>query len=81
MGLIIGILLLLYSFFLLYSLVRKNSYYRELISLVRLKNILTINLLYLIFLVVNFLVAFLFISGVIEFQSILSARNTDILYL
>ena len=79
-GLIVGIFLLLYCFFLLYSLVRKNSYYKELISAKSLKNVSNKNLLYLIFMVVNFLVAVLFISGVVEFQSIFSARNTDISY-
>lgn len=79
-GLIVGIFLLLYCFFLLYSLVRKNSYYKELISATSLKNVSNKNLLYLIFMVVNFLVAVLFISGVVEFQSIFSARNTDISY-
>lgn len=79
-GLIVGIFLLLYCFFLLYSLVRKNSYYKELICATSLKNVSDKNLLYLIFMVVNFLVAVLFISGVVEFQSIFSARNTDISY-
>lgn len=80
MGLIVGIFLLLYCFFLLYSLVRKNSYYKELISVTSLKNVSNKNLLYLIFMGVNFLVAILFISGVVEFQSIFSAINTDISY-